>query len=146
MIWFLTMLKYFEKENKKYMIKLGKDPQVYLLAYPERTVDSSTGLAIFGEPETYAIKAVFVPYAASRLGRVFGEDLRREVRGEHFEGENLLFVDEKWLRDNGIVIDTQFDRIIWDGDQYKILSKGGFPHYHRVSLYVCRRISETMKD
>lgn len=127
------------------MQKLGLDGTIKLIAYPNKSIRDD-GLGTIETPTEYNIRAVIVPFAAYRFGRVFGEMLQREGRGEYFNGENILFVDDKWLKDNNIVIDTELDRIEYNGNQYKLMRYGGFKHYHNVSMYLCQRIAETYEE
>lgn len=141
------MLKYFSKQNAKWMGKLGRESTVYLLAYPERTLDNESGLSSYGKREVTVLeRAIMVPLPVERSRGHFGEQLVRTTRGEYMTGDVLLYVDEDWLNSQDIVIDTQLDRVEWDGDQYKIMKYGKFSHYHRVGIYLCIRIAEAHKD
>jgi len=147
MNWIRGMLRYFYRINRRDMTRLGKDYRVYLLAYSEREIDPDTGLSTYSVPEQHNIpNAVMVPFAAYRFGRVFGEQLDRQFRGEVLDGDNILFVDKKLLQDNNIVIDLNLDRVLWDGNQYKILREGKYPHYMMVGLYLVRRTAEAHED
>jgi len=142
---FANMLKYFYKVNKKSRSRLGLGWDVKLIAYPDKTINEY-GNVTLGTPSEHSIQAVFVPFALLRFGRVFGSSLIREGRGEYFRGQNMLFVDEKWLQQNSIVIDTQLDRIEVDGDQYKLTRYAEFKHYHMVGVYLCQRVAETYEE
>jgi hypothetical protein len=146
MDWFLNMLKYFSDINADSMSKLGRSSIVRLLAYPDRIIDATTGQASLSDPTEFVMRAVFIPFAAYRFGRVFGEMLERQFKGEHFVGEALLFVDEQWLASNNIIIDTEMDRISHDGIQYKLVRAGDYKHYFNVSIYLCQRVAETYDE
>jgi len=146
MNWIRNMLRYFYKINKKHMTKLGLDYRVYLLQYPARSIGSG-GITTYEKPVVVNLpRAVMVPFAAYRFGRVFGEQLNRQFRGEYKDGDNILFVDKKLLHDNDIDIDLELDRIQWDTNQYKLIREGKYPHYMMVGLYLARRVAEAFED
>jgi len=145
MQWFKSFIKAMWKRNKKHMAQLGKDGRVYLLAYPDPEIGID-GLATTGAYEKSEIRAVIIPFASQGFGRRFAEQLMREVPGESYEGYNYLILDEKWLKDNNIAINTELDKIEWDDMQFKFTRKASFQHYFHVVIYLVERIARTYEE
>ena len=127
------------------MSDLGLDGTVYHLAYPDTELRTD-GLVTIGEYVKTEIRGVVIPFASQGFGRRFAEQLDREFRGEHYEGYSYLIVDDKWLYDNSIVLDTNLDKIEWNDNQYKFTRRAPFQHYHYVSIYLIERDAETFEE
>ena len=145
MRWFANFIKEMHKTNRKSMAKVGKSGNVYLLAYPDKIVGSD-GLVTITEYTKVEIRAVIVPFASQGFGRRFAEQLDRHFKGESLYGFSYLIVDDKWLYDNSIEIDTELDKIEWDNNQYKFTRRAPFEHYFNTSIYLIERLAETYEE
>lgn len=110
-----------------------------LLVYPPRQ-STSCGRYVQPDPTRYNITAVIVP--------IWDENLQRPPEGEWLAGRSEMYIDKNIFNreTNGQVIITELDRVLWNGNLYKIDMQDAYDVYTNTVIYNLIKIPNDMKE